>query len=78
MLRLVTSLAFLISVQGAGAQDQPQPPFVPPPFVGGSVPPTDLPSGSATTAYMRTLSTPLARLFALARQVTYALRQQTK
>src|ERR1700686_5802105 len=50
MLRLITSLvrslAFLISVQAAGAQDQPPPPIVPPPFVGGgAVPPTDLPSG---------------------------------
>jgi hypothetical protein len=40
MPRLITSLAFLISVQAAGAQDQPQPPFV-----GGAVPPTDLQSG---------------------------------
>jgi hypothetical protein len=45
MLRFITSLAFLISVQAAAAQGQPQPPFVPPPFVGGAVPPTDLPSG---------------------------------
>src|SRR4030088_2828575 len=46
MLRLITSLAFLISVQAAGAQNQPPPPSVPPPFVGGAtVPPTDLPSG---------------------------------
>ena len=41
MLRLITSLALLISVQAAGAQNQP-----PPPFVGGApTPPTDLPSG---------------------------------
>jgi hypothetical protein len=41
MLRFITSLAFLISAQAAGAQNQP-----PPPFVGGApTPPTDLPSG---------------------------------
>jgi hypothetical protein len=45
MLRFITSLAFLISAQAAGAQNQP-PPFVPPPLLGGaSTPPTDLSSG---------------------------------
>jgi hypothetical protein len=40
MLRFMTSLAFLISAQAAGAQNQPPPPFVPP-----AIPPTDLSSG---------------------------------
>jgi hypothetical protein len=43
MLRFITSLAFLISAQAAGAQDQTLPSFVPPPFMGGAAtPPTDL------------------------------------
>jgi hypothetical protein len=46
MLRFITSLAFLISAQAAGAQNQPAPSFVPPPFMGGAAtPPTDLSSG---------------------------------
>jgi hypothetical protein len=46
MLRFITSLAVLISAQAAGAQDQAQPPLLPPPFAGGATtPPTDLPSG---------------------------------
>ena len=47
MLRFITTLAylaFLIAAQAAGAQDQ-SPPGGPMPFVGGAVPPTDLPSG---------------------------------
>jgi hypothetical protein len=40
MLRFITSLAFLISAQAAGAQNQP-----PQPFVGTPTPPTDLSSG---------------------------------
>jgi hypothetical protein len=48
MLRFITSLAslaFLISAQAAGAQDQ-SPPAGSLPFVGGAAtPPTDLPSG---------------------------------
>jgi hypothetical protein len=50
MLRILTSLAFLISAHAALAQNQPlqdqQAPSGPSPFAGGSpVPPTDLPSG---------------------------------
>lgn len=46
MLRLITSLAVLISAQQAGAQDQPPSPLVPPPFAGAAAtPPTDLSSG---------------------------------
>jgi hypothetical protein len=75
MQRFIASLAFVIFAQAAGAQDQSPPAFVPPPFIGGATPPTDLSTGIGK--YMETLSTPLARLFALARQVTYAFRAQT-
>jgi hypothetical protein len=42
MLRFITSLAFLILVQPAGAQDQSLAPQF---FPGGAVPPTDLSTG---------------------------------
>lgn len=49
MLRLFASMALLLSVHTAGAQDRPppdvQPPLAPPPFGGSATPPTDLASG---------------------------------
>jgi hypothetical protein len=45
MLRFVTSLMLLISAHAAGAQGNSPHTEPLPPFVGGSVPPTDLPSG---------------------------------
>jgi len=45
MLRFITSLAFLIFAQAAGAQQDQLPPFVPQPFMGGAIPPTDLSTG---------------------------------
>ena len=45
MLRLVIGLTLLMSADAAEAQDK-APNMMPPPFVGGgTVPPTDLPSG---------------------------------
>ena len=82
MQRFIASLAFLIFAQAAGAQDQSPPASVPPafaqpPFIGGATPPTDLSTGIGNYCIVEILSTPLARLFALARQVTSAFRAQT-
>jgi len=60
MRRFIASLTCLIFAQAAGAQDQSPSASVQPPFIGGATPPTDLSTGSATTAYMETSSTPLA------------------